>query len=77
MRTKGQGSGGRFSAGFSGNILPGMYSMPIFVIPKPEPNTFHLVTHQSFGEFSLNAMTPSHEHAFPMDNLARLGDQLL
>jgi hypothetical protein len=68
---------GRFSAGFGGKLLPGMYCMPIFAVPKPEPNTFRLVTHQSFGTHSLNSMTPPHKRSFPMDNLTRLGEQLL
>lgn len=68
---------GRFSTGFGGDLLPGMYCMPIFAVPKPEPNTFRLVTHQSYGEHSLNSMTPAHERSFPMDNLVRLGDQLI
>jgi hypothetical protein len=64
---------GQFSPGFGGDLLPG----PIFAVPKPEPNTFHLVTHQSYAPHSLNSMTPPYKRAFPMDNLARLGDQLL
>jgi hypothetical protein len=68
---------GRFSTGFGGDLLPGMYCMPIFAVPKSEPNTFRLVTHQSFGPHSLNSMTPPHERSYPMDNLSRLGDQLL
>jgi hypothetical protein len=68
---------GRFSAGFGRELLPGMYCMPIFTVPKSEPNTFCLVTHQSYGRHLLNSMTPPHEQLFPMDNLSWLGDQLL
>jgi hypothetical protein len=51
--------------------------MPIFAVPKVEPGDFWLVTHQSFGKYSLNSLTPPHERSFPLDNLVWLGDQLL
>jgi hypothetical protein len=68
---------GCFSNGFRGNLSPGMYCMPIFAVPKVEPGDFRLVTHQSFGKYSLNSLTPVHEHSFPLNNLVQLGDQLL
>lgn len=51
--------------------------MPIFAVPKEDLGTFCLVTHQSYGQYSLNSMTPAHECAFPMDNMTHLGYQLL
>lgn len=66
----------RFSEKFEGELLPGMYCMPIFAVPKGS-DSFRLVTHQSFGPYSLNSMTPPHERAFPLDNMIRLGDLLL
>ncbi|KAJ3567810.1 hypothetical protein NP233_g6124 [Leucocoprinus birnbaumii] len=68
---------GRFSKGFEGPLHPGMYCMPIFAVPKNRPGKYRLVTHQSFGPYSLNSMTPPHERAFPLDSIVRLGDQLL
>lgn len=66
-----------FSMAFQGDLMLGMYCMPIFAIPKECPGDFRLITHQSFGQYSLNSMTPAHEWAFPMDNMTCLGYQLL
>ncbi|KAJ3573907.1 hypothetical protein NP233_g2118 [Leucocoprinus birnbaumii] len=54
-----------------------MYCMPIFAVPKEDPGEFRLVTHQSYGDFSLNSMSVPHARPFPMDNMVRLGDLLL
>jgi len=43
-----------FSPAFSPDLLPGMYSMPIGVVPKPHSTDFHLVTDHSTREFALN-----------------------
>lgn len=67
---------GRYSEGFEGELQPGMYSMPVFAVPKGE-SAFRLVTHQSYGQYSLNSITPPHEKAFPLDNMIRLGDLLI
>ena len=47
---------GRFSESFGKDLLPGMYSMPIHVVPKPHSSDFCLVTNQSAGNHSLNSM---------------------
>ena len=44
----------RLSPAFGPDLLLGMYSMPIRVIPKPRSTDFHLVTDHSTGEFTLN-----------------------
>ncbi|KAJ8455196.1 hypothetical protein ONZ45_g19018 [Pleurotus djamor] len=69
---------GRFSQPFGTDLLPGMYNMPIFAVPKPGSSKFRMVTNQSKGDFSLNSMI-SHEKiaGLPLDNLENLGSILL
>lgn len=43
----------RFSASFGQDLLPGMFSMPIFAVPKHDSGDFRLVTDQSAGNFHL------------------------
>src|SRR5258705_12968312 len=46
-----------YSAPFSPELLPHMYSTPILAVPKkPGSDKIHLCNHQSYGEFSLNSM---------------------
>ncbi|KZS92195.1 hypothetical protein SISNIDRAFT_400947, partial [Sistotremastrum niveocremeum HHB9708] len=47
---------GRFSPSFGKDLLPGMYSMPIGVVPKPNSDKFRLVNDHSAGDHSLNSM---------------------
>ncbi|KAF7783258.1 hypothetical protein Agabi119p4_2634 [Agaricus bisporus var. burnettii] len=68
---------GRFSGSFGQDLLPGMYSVPIFAVPKEGTSKLRLVTDQSAGKYPVNGMTTPHEFAFPMDNLVQLGEQLL
>ena len=49
---------GRFSEPFGDKLLPGMYCMPIFAVPKPHSTDLRMVTDQSAGKFSLNSMIP-------------------
>lgn len=49
---------GRFSEAFGDKLLPGMYCMPVFAIPKPHSTDLRMVTHQSAGKYSLNSMIP-------------------
>jgi hypothetical protein len=62
----------------AGPLLPGMYSMPIYAVPKPGTTDLRLVNDHSAGKFSLNSMI---EHAsvtgYPLDNLHQLGQMLL
>ena len=69
---------GRFSEAFGDKLLPGMYSMPIFAIPKPHSTDLRMVTHQSAGKYSLNSMIPRDDIiGYPLDNLRHLGEFLL
>jgi hypothetical protein len=71
-------SKGRFSHAFGTNLLPGMYCMPIHVVPKPNSSDFRMVNDHSAGEFSLNSMIPRADGpTYPMDNLHFLGEVLL
>jgi hypothetical protein len=69
---------GRFSQSFGTELLPGMYSMPIHVVPKPRSDDFRLVTNQSAGPYSLNSMIDRADIAgYPLDNMTHLGEMLL
>jgi len=69
---------GCFSELFGEQLLPGMYCMPVFAIPKPHSSDLRMVTHQSAGEHSLNSMIPQeHIIGYPLDNLRHLGEFLL
>ena len=46
----------RYSESFGTDLLPGMYSTPIHVVPKPRSEKFRLVNDHSTGRFSLNSM---------------------
>jgi hypothetical protein len=46
----------RFSTPLTHGLLPGMYCMPIYAVPKPRSTDLRLVTDQSYGKFSLNSM---------------------
>ena len=47
---------GFYSRPFGTDLLPGMYSMPIHAVPKPNSTDLRLVTDHSAGPFSLNSM---------------------
>ena len=68
---------GYFSESFGTDLLPGMYSMPIFAVPKPNSEDLRLVTDHSAGTFSLNSMIDhSQVNGFPLDNIRHLGEML-
>ena len=46
----------RFSPAFGTELLPGMFSMPIHAVPKPNSAKLRLVTNHSAGPFALNSM---------------------
>jgi hypothetical protein len=48
----------RFSPSFGCDLLPGMYSMPIHAIPKPQQAQLRMVVDHSAGTYSLNSMIP-------------------
>ena len=69
---------GCFSEPFGDKLLPGMYCMPIFAVPKPHSADLWMVTDQSVGKFSLNSMIPREDIiSYPLDNLQHLGEFLL
>ena len=68
---------GRISGEVGRDLLPGMYCMPCYVVPKPLPG-WCLVNDLSAGDFSLNSMVDQRfATGYPLNNLARLGDLLL
>ena len=70
---------GQLSAPFHGDLLPGMYSMPIHAVPKTLHSTeLRMVTNHSAGPFSLNSMIPRCDiMAYPLDNMKHLGEVLM
>jgi len=65
---------GCFSESFGDKLLPGIYCMPIFAVPKPHSTDLQMVTDQSVGKYSLNSMIPREEIiGYPLDNLQHLG----
>ena len=68
---------GYFSKSFGTDLLPGMYAMPIYAVPKPHSTDLCLVTDHSAGFFSLNKMIDhSSVTGFPLDNMLHLGEML-
>ena len=69
---------GYYSDSFGTDLLPGMYSMPIYAVPKPNSTDLRLVTDHSAGLFLLNSMIDhSQVMGFPLDNLRHMGEMLL
>ena len=67
----------RFSHSFGPDLLPGMYSMLVHVVPKPGVRKFRLVTDHSAGEFALNNMISHADVAgVTLDNVYNLGQAL-
>jgi len=68
----------RYSESIGSPLLPGMYCMPIYAVPKPHSDKLCLVNDHSASRFSLNSMI-DHDQVtgFPMDNLAQFGEQLI
>jgi hypothetical protein len=68
----------RISGEIEGGLLPGMYCMPSYVVPKPHSSGWRLVNDSSAGPFSLNSMV---DHrlitGYPLDSLASFGELLL
>ena len=68
----------QFSDSFRTDLLPGMYSMPIHVVLKPQSSDFRLVTNQSARDYSLNSMICCEDIAgYLLDNMTHLGEMLL
>jgi len=69
---------GRYSQAVGDTLLPGMYSTPIYGVPKPGSDALRLVNDHSAGPYSLNSMVDhSRVTGYPLDNLHQLGRMLL
>ena len=68
----------RFSESFGPDLLPGMYAMPIHVIPKLYTVNFRLITNLSTGDFAPNTMIDKSEVTnLPLDTISELGAALI
>jgi len=69
---------GLYSESIGGLLLPGMYSMLIYGVPKPSSDALRLVNDHSARPYSLNSMVDhSQVTGYPLDNLHQLGHMLL
>jgi len=69
---------GRISHEFGKDLLPGMYCMPSYVVPKPHSADWQLVDDLSAGPYLLNSMVDHHfVTEYPLDNLAQLGEMIM
>ena len=69
---------GRVSEIFGNQLLPGMYCMPNYVVPKPHSTDWRLVNDLSAGKYSLNGMVDRQfVTGYPLDNLMHLGELIL
>ena len=66
-----------FSPAFGPELLPGMTSIPIGVVPKPHSDKLCLVVDQSSGDYSPNSLIPCELVAVPLDSLHDLGVSLI
>ena len=67
----------RYSAPFGPDLLPGMYSMPIHAVPKPNSDKLRLINNHSATEYSLNDMIPRDDVGMRQDNVQDLAKNLL
>ena len=68
---------GRLSPAFGPDLLPGMTSIPIGVVPKPHSDKLRLVVDQSSGDCSPNSFISWEHVAVPLDGLHELGSTLI
>lgn len=68
---------GRYSEFFGPELLPGMYSMPVYTIPKPHSDKLRLINNHSAGPFSLNNMIDKDKVGMRLNNIQDLGRNLL
>jgi hypothetical protein len=66
----------QYSPTFGRQLLPGMYSMPISVVPKPHSDKLRLINNHSAGAYSCNSMIPKHEGTVRLDGMRSLGKAL-
>jgi hypothetical protein len=69
---------GCFLVSFGKDLLPGMFSTPVYAVPKPHSSNLRMVTDHSAGSFPLNHMINKPLiKGVPLDNLSHLGQILL
>ena len=68
---------GCFSSAFRVNLLPGMYTILIGIVPKPHSVSLHLVVGQSAGDYSLNSFIPREQAHTHLDTLNQLRKAIL
>ncbi|KAG8990290.1 hypothetical protein FRB93_003266 [Tulasnella sp. JGI-2019a] len=68
---------GRYSSAFGPNLLPGMQTSPIGVVPKPRSEKLRMVVDQSAGEFALNSYVSRSDAGIRLDSLSDFGQLLL
>ena len=63
---------------FRTELLPGMYSLPVHTVPKPDSDMMHLVVDHSSGDFSPNLMVVWEDVAeVHLDRLHTLGVSIM
>jgi hypothetical protein len=68
---------GHFSPLFGTSLLPGMYTVPLHMVPKPETTKLCMVVDQSAGKYSLNSMIECDDIAgIKLDGIHSLGVSL-
>jgi hypothetical protein len=67
---------GHFSSAF-GMLLPGMMSIPLWVVPKPHSDKWHLIVDHSAGNYSPNLFISPNDASVHLDTLHVLGKALL
>jgi hypothetical protein len=69
---------GHVLTSFGKDLLPGMYSVPMHTIPKPNSDKLHLVVDHTAGDYSLNLMIESESiKGTKLDGLHSLSASLL
>ena len=64
-----------YSAPFTPDLLPGMYSTPVLAVPRK--GKFRLCNHHSYGKFALNSMIDWDDIAgVKLDGICELGESL-
>lgn len=69
---------GRYSSSFGPDLLPGMYSAPLGVVPKPHTNPpkWRVVVDYSDGQFANNSLVEREDRRVPVDTVFHLGRRL-
>ena len=67
---------GRFSGAFD-TLLPGMTTIPLWVVPKPHSNKLRLVVDHSTGDYSPNSFISPDNASVHLDTLHVLGKALI